>query len=126
MSSPGRRPTLAPSAPQPLAGGASNPAISISNFGKAYLAFAVAGSGGNDVRAAYYYAGRWALESSPLDAAPADDAGSGSGRPAVTSSGDGVGIIAWGEAGHIYTRRVWGTSPSTVYEQPTRVIVRVE
>ncbi len=109
---------VAPSAPQPLAGGASNPAISISNFGKAYLAFAVAGSGGNDVRAAYYYAGRWALESSPLDAAPADDAGSGSGRPAVTSSGDGVGIIAWGEAGHIYTRRVWGTSPSTVYEQP--------
>ena len=71
--------------PQPLAGVASNPAISISNFGKAYLAFAVAGPTGNDVRAAYYYAGRWGLESSPLDAVPSDDAGSGTGRPAVTS-----------------------------------------
>jgi len=105
------------SAPQALAAGASNPSISISNFGKAYLAFTVAGSGGGDVRAAYYDAGAWAAESAPLDAAPSDDAGDGAGRPDVTTAGDGVGIVAWGEAGHVYTRRVWGTSPSVVFEQ---------
>ena len=27
-------------------------------------------------------------------------------------AGDGVGIVAWGEGGHVYTRRVVGTSPS--------------
>jgi hypothetical protein len=107
----------AASGPLAIAGGASNPSISISNFGKAYLAFTVAGAGGHDVRAAYYYAGAWALESAPLDAVSSDDAGVGSGRPDVTAAGDGVGIVAWGEAGHIDTRRVWARSPSTVYEQ---------
>ena len=33
------------------------------------------------------------------------------------TAGDGVAIVAWGEGGHIYTRRVLGTSPSIVYEQ---------
>jgi hypothetical protein len=28
-----------------------------------------------------------------------------------------VAIVAWGENGHIYTRRMWGTAPSVVYEQ---------
>ncbi len=105
------------SAPIPLAAGASNPAIAITNLGKAYLAFTVAGAGGHDVRCAYYYQGDWALQSAPLDTVPADDAGTGAGRPAVAASGDGVGIVAWGEAGHIFTRRVWGTAPSVVFEQ---------
>ena len=109
--------TSAFTAPSPLAAGAGNPAISLNNAGKAYLAFDVLGAGGHDVRAAYFVNGGWALESAPLDAVPADDAGSGAGRPAVTAAGDGVGIIAWGEAGHVYTRRVWGTAPSVVFEQ---------
>jgi hypothetical protein len=104
-------------APSPLAGGASNPAISITTIGKAYLAFTATGGGGHDVRCAYYVGGTWAVEPSPLDAAPGDDAGTGPGRPAVAASGDGVAIVAWGEAGHVFTRRVWGTSPSVVYEQ---------
>jgi len=104
-------------APLYLAGGASNPAISMTNFGKAYLAFTVADGGGHDVRAAYYYAGSWALEGAPLNASPADDAGTGGGRPAVAAAGDGIAIVAWGEQGHIYSRRVWGTSPSVVEEQ---------
>jgi hypothetical protein len=103
--------------PQPLAGGASNPAIAVSVNGKGYLAFAVDGSGGHDVRCAYYFAGQWALEPSPLDAAPADDAGAGLGRPRVAAAGDGEGIVVWGEAGHVYSRRVWATSPSVVFEQ---------
>jgi PKD domain len=104
-------------APAPLIGGAADPAISISNAGKAYLAFNVLGAGGHDVRAAYFVGGRWALESAPLDADPADDAGAGAGSPSVTSAGDGVGIVAWGEAGHVYSRRVWATAPSVVFEQ---------
>jgi hypothetical protein len=103
--------------PVPLASGAATPAISISNFGKAYLAFTVADGAGDDVRAAYYYQGNWALETSPLNATPADDAGTGAGRPAVVAAGDGVGIVVWGEQGGIFSRRVWGTAPSVVDEQ---------
>ncbi|HEX3978214.1 MAG TPA: hypothetical protein VHW96_18235 [Solirubrobacteraceae bacterium] len=106
------------SAPAPLFAGAANPSLSLTNFGKAYLAFsATAGAGGGDVRAAYYFQGQWGIESPPLDATAADAAGVGTGRPDVAASGDGVGIVAWGEAGHIYTRRVIATTPSTVVEQ---------
>ncbi len=105
------------SAPRVIVAGASNPAISVTTLGKVYLAFTAAGDGGHDVRCAYYYNGSWGLEPTSLDAAPADDAGTGAGRPAVAASNDGVGIVAWGEAGHVFTRRVWATSPSVVYEQ---------
>ncbi len=105
------------SAPIPLFAGAANPSIGVTYLGKAYIAFTADGGGGHDVRAAYFNLGRWALESAPLDANPADDAGTGSGRPQVAVSGDGVAIVVWGENGHIYTRRVWGTSPSVVFEE---------
>jgi hypothetical protein len=100
-------------APSLVAGGASNPSIQMSNFGKGYLAFTVADGSGFDVRDAYWYNG-WSLEASPLNAVPADDAGTGTGRPAVAAAGDGVAIVVWGEDGHIYSRRVWGTAPSVV------------
>jgi hypothetical protein len=103
--------------PAGLAGGAINPAIGMSNFGKAYLAFAVADGGGYDIRTAYYYNGTWALEGPPLNQTPADNAGTGAGRPAVAAAGDGVAIVVWGENGHIYSRRVWGTAASAVDEQ---------
>jgi hypothetical protein len=106
------------SPPSAVFAGAANPSISLSNFGKAYLAFTdTGGAGGGDVRAAYFNQGAWALEPSPLDAAPGDAAGTGAGRPRVTTAGDGVGIVAWGENGHIFTRRVVGTTPSVVFEQ---------
>ena len=105
------------SAPADLAAGALNPAISISDFGKAYLAFAVPDGSGYDVRAAYYYSGRWALESPPLNVVPADDSGTGAGAPAVATAGDGVGIVAWGEDGHVFSRRVWGAVASIADEQ---------
>lgn len=104
-------------APVPLAGAASNPSIALSIHNKGYLAFTAVGAVGHNVRAAYWVGGAWALEASPLDAAPGNDAGTGTGAPRVVAAGDGVGIVAWGEAGHIYTRRVWGISPSVVYEQ---------
>lgn len=106
------------SAPAALFTGAADPSLALTNFGKAYLAFtATAGAGGGNVRAAYYYQGQWSLESSALDATPSEAAGTGTGRPDVAACSDGVGIVAWGEAGHIYTRRVIRTSPSAVVEQ---------
>ena len=59
--------------------------------------------------------GRWSRP--PWTRSRGDAAGVGTGRPDVAASGDGVGIVAWGEAGHIYTRRVIATTPSTVVEQ---------
>jgi hypothetical protein len=102
------------SPPRLLATGASNPSIQANQFGKAYLAFT---AGGGGVRCAYYESGRWSVESAPLDAIPSDPAGAGQGRPRVATAGDGIGTVAWGERGHIYTRRVWGTSPSIVFQQ---------
>ncbi len=110
-------PAAAYTTPAGLAGGASNPAISITNFPKAYLAFTIQDGGGHDVRTAYWANGSWALEGPPLNATPADDAGTGSGRPAVAAAGDGIAIVVWGENGHVYSRRVWGTNPSVVDEQ---------
>lgn len=106
------------SAPADLASGAANPAISMTTqLGKAYVAFTASGAGGHDVRCAYYDNGTWGVEAPAMDASPGDDAGTGSGRPAVAAANDGVGIVAWGEAGHIYTRRVWGTSASIAFQQ---------
>ena len=113
-----RASTTAPfGAPDALAAGASNPSLEMTNFGKGYLAFTVADSSGHDVRAAYYDSGAWSLEGAALNDTPADDAGTGSGAPAVAAAGDGVAIVAWGEDGHIFTRKVWGTAPSVIDEQ---------
>ncbi len=101
------------SGPVGLAGGASNPALEMSNFGKGYLVFTVADGAGFDIRTAYYNNG-WSLEAPPLNAVPADAAGTGTGRPQVAAAGDGVAIVVWGEGGHVYSRRVWGTAPSAV------------
>ncbi len=103
--------------PQLLAGGAASPAISISNFPKAYLAFTVGAGAGTGVRSAYWDAGSWSLEPTPLNVTAGDDAGAGMGRPAVAAAGDGLAIVAWGENGHVYARRVWGTAPSPVVQQ---------
>jgi hypothetical protein len=103
--------------PAGLAAGAINPAISMTNLGKAYIAFAVADGAGYDVRTAYYVNQKWALEAPPLNIAAADDAGTGARRPAVAAAGDGVAIVVWGESGHVYSRRVWRTTPSVVAEQ---------
>jgi len=104
-------------APVALIGAASNPSVQMTNFGKAYVAFTAGVPGGSDVRAAYFVNGTWALEPTPLNVSPGDDAGTGAGRPEVAAANDGVAIVVWGENGHIYARRVWKTSPSVAYEQ---------
>lgn len=96
-------------------GGASDPNVDLSVNGKGYAVFAAPGAGGHDVRVAYEHdAGPWTVIGAPLDANAADDAGTGAARARVAASADGVAIAVWGEAGHVYARRVWRTSPSVV------------
>jgi hypothetical protein len=104
-------------APALLFAGAVNPSLSLSPSAKAYLAFTAVGAATAQVRTAFYSQGQWSVEPDPLNADPGADAGTGGGRPAVVCAGDGVGIVAWGEGGHIYTRRVVGTSPSVAFLQ---------
>jgi hypothetical protein len=104
-------------APRPLFAGAINPAVAVTPLGKAYVAFTSTAGGIDQVRAAYYFEGRWGVETAPLNFNAGEDAGIGSGVPAVAASGDGVAIVTWGEAGHVYVRRVWGLAPSVAVYQ---------
>ena len=98
--------------------GASNPSLEMTNFGKAYLAFTVADGAGHDVRAAYYVGGHvgarvGAAQRHPRRRRRHRHGRAGGRRPPATASA----IVAWGEGGHVYSRRVWGTAPSVVDEQ---------
>lgn len=96
-------------------GGASDPSADLSVNGKGYVAFTAPGPGGHDVRAASSRdAGPWTTIGAPLDLNAADDAGAGDARPRVAASADGVGIVVWGESGHVFARRLQGTRPSVV------------
>jgi len=104
----------------PLGGatGASDPSITLSLHGKGYLAFTAATPDGrHDVRAAFLTPGGWSLIGSPIDNDPISDAGVGAGRPRIAAAADGLAVVAWGETGNVYSRRIWGTSPSVVSPQ---------
>jgi len=104
----------------PLSGarGASDPSITLSIHGKGYLAYTAATpASGHDVRAAFLTSGGWSLIDAPLDNDPARDAGVGAGRPRIAAAADGLAVVAWGESGSVYARRIWGTSPSVVSPQ---------
>lgn len=97
-------------APQPLAASASNPSVDMSINGVAYATFTAAG----DVRAARLDRGAtsFTVLPAPLDIDPAQDAGSGADRSRVAVSADGTAVAVWGEAGHVYVRRLYGTTVS--------------
>ncbi|MDQ6778580.1 MAG: PKD domain-containing protein [Actinomycetota bacterium] len=105
------------SAPQDLYNGAMNPSIELSIHSEGYLAFTAIDGSGFDVRDLYYQGGQWQLASAPLNVAQADNAGTGAGAPKVAAAGDGEAIVAWGENGHIYARRVWYGMTSYVVAQ---------
>lgn len=97
-------------------GGAANPHVDLSVNRKGYLVFTAPGGGGHDVRIAYAVdAGSWTLLPAPLDARPDAPAGVGAGRPRVGAAASGVAVVAWGESGRVYARRVMGTRPSVVF-----------
>jgi hypothetical protein len=86
--------------------------------GVGYLAFTADAGSGTDVLTEYYDGDSWQLASpSAMNVDPGDDAGAGAGRPQVAAAGDGIGIVTWGENGHVYSRRVWGTGTSVQIAQ---------
>ncbi len=105
-------------APQPIAPDASNPSIQMNTNGEAYLAYTAVVGAGSDVDVDYYDGSSWAPASpQAVNVTPNDDAGTGPDAPSVAAAGDGVGIVAWGEGGHVYVRRVWGTMTSVAVAQ---------
>jgi hypothetical protein len=105
------------SGPQGLYTNADSPSIAMAS-GVGYLAFTADAGSGTDVLTEYYDGDSWQLASpSAMNVNPGDDAGAGAGRPQVAAAGDGIGIVTWGENGHVYSRRVWGTGTSVQYAQ---------
>ena len=93
------------SAPTPLGGG-GNPAVDLSINGTAFASFTSDG----DVRVARLdrRTNAWTLLPQPADVDPAKAAGVGGGRSRVAISADGVGVVTWGEGGHVYARKMFG------------------
>lgn len=116
--------------PQQLASGAENPSLSVNRFGDGYVAFTAPDGDGDDVDVDYYSSVSGWAPASPqvMNETPGDNAGTGSSRPSMAAAQDGVGIVAWGENGHVYSRRVWGTATSVETEQldPNNVAGRPE
>lgn len=106
------------SSPVQLAAGASNPAISMNLYGIGYLAYTATSGSGDDVDVQYFDGSGWSPASpEAMNDSAGDVAGTGSGAPSVVAASDGVGIVAWGEGGHIYSRRLQGTATSVEVEQ---------
>jgi hypothetical protein len=104
---------LGPAVQLTSGGGASGLALDMGINGHAYAVWSGPG-GGRDVRAARVDDGPWSAVAAPLDIDPARDAGAGSGRPKVAVSAEGNAVVIWGEAGHVFARRLTGTTLSTV------------
>ncbi|HEV7884535.1 MAG TPA: hypothetical protein VGO81_13265 [Solirubrobacteraceae bacterium] len=98
-------------------GPGSDPAVDLSINGAAYASYTSNG----DVRIARLdrNTSAWSLLPQPADVDPARPAGVGSGRSRVAISADGVGIVTWGEAGHVYARKMFGSGLSNAPQDLT-------
>ncbi len=92
------------SAPVALGAGA-DPSVDLSINGTAFASFTAA----SDVRIARLdrRTNTWEVIAQPADANPAQAAGVGTGRSRVAISADGIGIVTWGEGGHVYARKMF-------------------
>jgi hypothetical protein len=91
-------------------GTGSDPSVDLSINGTAYASF----TSGSDVRIARLdrRTNTWGLLDQPADVDPARPAGTGTGRSRVAISADGIGVVTWGEAGHVYARKMFGAALS--------------
>jgi hypothetical protein len=98
--------------PQAFGPGASNPSIDMSINGAAYMTWTANG----DVLAAHLERGTTTFSglAAPLDINPVANAGSGTARSKVAISADGTAVAVWGEAGHVYARRLYNDTISTL------------
>ena len=107
------RPAGAPgwAATQQIAASGSDPDVDMSINGVAYLTW----STGGDVarRPARAQRHRFNAIPGPLDIDPAETAGTGTGRSKVAVAADGIATVVWGEAGHVYGRRIFELRLST-------------
>jgi hypothetical protein len=104
------------SAPVPLGPG-SDPAVDLSINGTAFATFTSAG----DVRIARLdrRTNAWTVLPQPADVDPARPAGVGTGRSRVTISADGIGVVTWGEAGHVFARKMFNEGISNAPQDLT-------
>ncbi|HEV2815401.1 MAG TPA: hypothetical protein VGW10_19245, partial [Solirubrobacteraceae bacterium] len=104
------------SAPVALAAG-TDPAVDLSINGTAYASFTSNG----DVRIARLdrRTNAWGLIEQPADVDPARAAGTGGGRSRVAISADGIGVVTWGEGGHVYARKMFGGALSNAPQDLT-------
>jgi hypothetical protein len=104
------------SAPTPLGAGV-DPAVDLSINGTAFASFTADG----DVRVARLdrRTNAWTLLPEPADVDPAKAAGVGDDRSRVAVSADGVGVVTWGEGGHVYARKMFGTGLSNAPQDLT-------
>jgi PKD domain len=91
------------------AGTATGIAVDMSINGVAYAVW----SAGGDVRGARLKGDVWAQINGPIDVDAARVAGEGTGRPKVAVSPENNAVVVWGEAGHVYGRRVTVVQPSS-------------
>lgn len=104
------------SAPVPLGVG-SDPSVAVSINGTAYASF----TSGSDVRVARLdrRTNTWGLLEQPADVDPANVAGVGSARSRVAISADGIGVVTWGENGHVFARKMFGMALSNAPQDLT-------
>jgi hypothetical protein len=96
---------------QQIAVAGSNPDVNMSINGVAYLVWTTNG----DVSAARLERNGTTFNGVPgaLDINQADDSGEDTGRPKVAVAADGTATVVWGEAGHVYGRRIFELRLST-------------
>jgi hypothetical protein len=112
------RPAGAPyAAPVPLGPG-SDPSVDLSINGTAFASFT---SSNGDVRIARLdrRSNAWTGLAAPVDVDPARPAGIGTGRSRVAISADGIGVVTWGEAGHIFARKMFNDGISNAPQDLT-------
>ncbi|HEV2775169.1 MAG TPA: hypothetical protein VGV90_06235 [Solirubrobacteraceae bacterium] len=104
------------SAPVALGAG-TDPAVDLSINGTAFASFTSAG----DVRVARLdrRTNGWSVLEQPADVDPGRAAGVGAGRSRVAISADGVGVVTWAEAGHVFARKMFGTGLSSAPQDLT-------
>jgi hypothetical protein len=95
----------------------SDPSVDLSINGTAYASFTSNG----DVRISRLdrRTNAWGVLDQPADIDPARPAGVGTARSRVAISADGIGIVTWGEGGHVYARKMFGPALSTAPQDLT-------
>jgi hypothetical protein len=98
-------------------GPGSDPSVDLSINGTAFASFTSLA----DVRIVRLdrRTNAWAGLPQPADVDPARAAGVGSGRSRVAISADGIGVVTWGEAGHVFARKMFQAGVSNAPQDLT-------